>query len=263
MQDVYSDLKAETDELDAVLSGLSPAQWALDTPSPDWTVAGQVAHLTFIAHLALLAATDPDAFAAEAAPARIDFQGTVDLKLHEYLRLPTPELLDAWRAEQYAAAEALAAVPAGQMVPWLVNPLPPSVLAAAGLLELFAHGQDILDALRIDREPTNRIGHIAFFGARTRDFGYQARGITPPADEFRFELTAPSGALWAFGPEKATEKVSGPAADFALLVSRRRHRDDLALKAEGEEAERWLDIAQAYRGPAGEGRRPGQFTTAE
>jgi hypothetical protein len=29
--------------------------------------------------------------------------------------------------------------------------------------------------------------------------------------------------------------------------------------ATGADADQWLDIAQAYRGPAGEGRRPGQF----
>jgi uncharacterized protein (TIGR03084 family) len=79
--------------------------------------------------------------------------------------------------------------------------------------------------------------------------------------EFRFELTAPSGAQWPFGPEDATQRISGSAEDFCLLVTRRRHRDDLALTAIGQDAEHWLDIAQAYRGPAGEGRKAGQFTS--
>ena len=126
-------------------------------------------------------------------------------------------------------------------------------------LEVFAHGQDVFDALGVHREFTDRIGHVAFFGARTRDFGYLGHGLTPPAEEFRFELAAPSGAVWAFGPADATQQVAGPASDFCLLVSRRRHRDDLALRATGVEADRWLDIAQAYRGPGGEGRKPGQF----
>ena len=86
--------------------------------------------------------------------------------------------------------------------------------------------------------------------------------MTPPASEFRFEITAPSGVLWAFGPADATDRVSGPAEDFCLLVTRRRHHRDLAVAATGEYATRWLDIAQAYRGPAGTGRRPGQFAQA-
>jgi len=33
----------------------------------------------------------------------------------------------------------------------------------------------------------------------------------------------------------------------------------LALAATGPLADQWLDLAQAYRGPAGPGRSPGQF----
>jgi uncharacterized protein (TIGR03084 family) len=115
----------------------------------------------------------------------------------------------------------------------------------------------------VARERTDRIGHLVAFAVRTWDFGYQARGLTTPDVAFRFEITAPSGRLWAFGPEDAEQKISGPAADFCLLVTRRRHRDDLALVATGAEADHWLDIAQAYRGPAGSGRTPGQFAPAE
>ncbi|WP_370673342.1 TIGR03084 family metal-binding protein [Streptomyces sp. DvalAA-14] len=261
MQDVFTDLVIEGDELDAVVADLTSDEWDLATPSPGWTIAHQIAHLAFIAHLAGLAVSDPAAFEAAAVPARSDFQGTVDAKLTEYLADPPEQLLERWRAERTAADRALAALPAGAIVPWLVNPLPSGVLAAAGMMEVYAHGQDILDALGLVRVPTDRIGHLAFFGTRTRDFGYLARGEKPPAEEFRFELTAPSGQVWAFGPEDAEQKVSGPAADFCLLITRRRHRDDLALTATGSLADHWLDIAQAYRGPAGEGRKPAQFAT--
>jgi uncharacterized protein (TIGR03084 family) len=97
---------------------------------------------------------------------------------------------------------------------------------------------------------------------RTWDFGYQARGLTVPDKEFRFELTAVSGELWVFGPADAAQRITGPAVDFCLLVTRRRHRADLSLAAVGAEADRWLDIAQAYRGPAGPGRLPGQFAAS-
>ena len=48
--------------------------------------------------------------------------------------------------------------------------------------------------------------------------------------------------------------MSGPALDFCLLVTQRRHRDDLAVTAEGADAEQWLTIAQAFAGPPGAGR---------
>jgi uncharacterized protein (TIGR03084 family) len=259
MQDVYTDLTTEAEELDRLVSGLSEEQWATPTPSPGWTVADQIAHLGFIAHLAWAAAADQAEFGRLAAAARAGFEEAVGAALADYRSGGTADTLARWRGEQDAAVKALAAHPADQVVPWLVNPLPPSILAAAGMMELFGHGQDIHDALGVRRTVTDRIGHLVFFGTRTRDFGYQAHGLTPPAEEFRFELTAPSGAAWNFGPEDGAQRVAGPAYDFCLLVTRRRHHTDLALAATGDEAARWLEIAQAYRGPSGAGREPGQF----
>jgi uncharacterized protein (TIGR03084 family) len=65
--------------------------------------------------------------------------------------------------------------------------------------------------------------------------------------------------MWTWGPDDALQRVTGPAVDFCLLVTQRRHRDDLALVAEGVDADAWLDIAQAFAGPPGEGRTKGQF----
>ncbi|MFI9203866.1 TIGR03084 family metal-binding protein [Streptomyces sp. NPDC053048] len=259
-QDVLKDLTAAVDDLDRLVTGLDDEQWRTPTPAPGWTVADQIAHLTFIFDIAGTAARDAEAFKALAAGAAGDFDGAVNAALQPFKSLTPQQLLTRWRASAEASVAALAAVPAGQVVPWLVNPLPPAVLACAGIMEVFAHGQDVADAVGVRPEPTDRLRHLAGFAVLTRDFGYLSRGLTPPEEPFRFELTAPSGTAWAFGPEDATQKITGPAHDFCLLVTRRRHRDDLALVATGDEADHWLSIAQAYRGPAGEGRRPGQFS---
>jgi uncharacterized protein (TIGR03084 family) len=256
---VIADLTAEAEEFEGLVADLAEPGWQRPTPAPEWTVAHQVAHLAFIFRLAGTAAADAEAFGAMAAQAAANFEGAVNAALADYLGDPPEVLLSRWRAERDSAIKALAAVPADQVVPWLVRPLPPAVLAAAGMMELFAHGQDIADALGVTRERTDRLWWIAFFVSLTWDFGYQSRGLTPPATPFRFELTAPSGATWEFGPADAEQKITGPAEDLCLLATRRRHRDDLALTATGADADAWLDIAQAYRGPAGEGRRPGQF----
>ena len=261
-QDVISHLTAEGAELDRLLSGLDGAQWTLPTPAPGWTIAHQVAHLAATFRMAGLAAADPAAFGALASRLGPDFDANVHAALSAFLALPPARLRLACRQELATACSALAAVPADRVVPWLVNPLPPTVLAAAGLMELFGHGQDIRDALQVGRDRTDRIAPLVAFAVRTWTFGYLARGLQPPAAELRFELTAPSGALWEFGPAHSDQRITGDAYDFCLLVTRRRHRDDLALTAYGAEADAWLDIAQAYRGPAGEGRVAGQFRTA-
>lgn len=60
--------------------------------------------------------------------------------------------------------------------------------------------------------------------------------------------------------DRLMASLNSLAADFCLLVTRRRHRADLAVVVTGDEADRWLDIAQAYRSSPGPGRQPGQFS---
>jgi uncharacterized protein (TIGR03084 family) len=76
---------------------------------------------------------------------------------------------------------------------------------------------------------------------------------------FRIELTGPGGERWDWGPEDAWQRITGPALDFCLLVTQRRHRDDLALAIEGPAATDWMEIAQAFAGPEGPGRPAGLF----
>jgi uncharacterized protein (TIGR03084 family) len=261
-RDVFADLVAEGDEVDRMVAGLTPDQWALPTPAAGWTIAHQVAHLAATFRMAGLAAAEPGAFVALVSRLSDDFDANVRMALSSYLAEPPEVLLQRWRTERATAEVALGSVYTGQLVPWLVRAMPASILAAAGMTELFGHGQDIADTLGITRVRTDRLRHIVAFAVRTWDFGYATHGIATPDIEMRFEVTAPSGARWHFGPAASPDRVSGPAEDFCLLVTRRRHHADLALVASGDEAERWLDIAQAYRGPAGTGRTPTRVPAA-
>ncbi|WP_420329894.1 hypothetical protein [Mycobacteroides abscessus] len=96
---------------------------------------------------------------------------------------------------------------------------------------------------------------MAHIGVGARAFSYLANGLDLPADPVRVELTAPDGSVWTWGPADAANRVSGPALDFCLLVTQRRHRDDTALVADGPLADQWLAIAQAFpsRGPLAAG----------
>ncbi|ARP69018.1 hypothetical protein LK07_03660 [Streptomyces pluripotens] len=69
-------------------------------------------------------------------------------------------MLARFRAEGEASAEALAAVQVRRTVPWLVDPLPPAVLACAGIMELFGHGQDIAESLGMRKPATDRLRHL-------------------------------------------------------------------------------------------------------
>jgi uncharacterized protein (TIGR03084 family) len=259
VDEVLADLGAEGDELDDVVGGLSEAQWRLPTPAPGWTIAHQIGHLADTDRFAALAATDPAAFEARKAELLADFDADLEARAARHAAEDPADLLARWRAARTRLLAALAAVPAGEKVAWMVTPVSPATLATTRVMELFGHGQDILDALGIERRPTDRILHVAWLGVKTRDFTFTSRGLTPPPGEFRVELTGPDGQCWTWGPARAGQVVTGPAIDFCLLVTQRRHRDDLAVTARGEDADRWLSIAQAYVGPPGQGRAPGQF----
>jgi uncharacterized protein (TIGR03084 family) len=254
---VLIDLAAEGDDLDHLVSVIEPNRWRTATPSPGWTIAHQIGHLAASDRFAALAVTDPVAFAArrrEVAPALNEAN---DAAAADAAVLSPGDLLAEWREARASVIAGLSAVPAGERIEWVAGPLSPASLASTLLMELVGHGQDVRDALRVVWTPTDRIFHLARLGARTRDFAYRSRGLEPPVQEFCVELTAPSGELWTFGPLDAPQRVSGSAADFALLVTRRRHRSDLNLTAEGDDADQWLNFAQAYAGPPSPGREPG------
>lgn len=254
LERLLADLKSEGDLLHAAVSGLDDAGWATPTPAEGWTVATQVAHLLWTDETATTAATDKEAWDAILVEAIGDPAGYVDTCAHEVARLRPDALLTRWGTARAALAGALRGFPDGQKMPWFGPPMSPPSMATARFMETWAHALDVYDALGLRPEPTDRIRHVAHLGVRTRDFAYGVHRLEPPADEFRIELTAPSGERWTWGPDDAKQRVTGPALDFCLLVTQRIHRDDTELVAEGPDAERWLTIAQAFAGPPGEGR---------
>jgi uncharacterized protein (TIGR03084 family) len=260
LADVLPDLRAECADLDAQLADIADADWRRETPSPGWTIAHQIAHLAWTDDVATLAATDADAFAAQLAAAVAEFETYVDRAATERAAQPPAELLAGWRAGRVALAEALTAAPPGTKIPWFGPPMSATSMVTARLMETWAHAQDVFDALGVQRPVTDRIRHVAHIGVRSRDYAYFVQQEQPPGEPFRVELVGPSGDVWTWGPADALQRVTGPALDFCLLATQRRHRDDLALVAEGADADHWLDIAQAFAGPSGNGRKPGQFS---
>ncbi|MEV6128232.1 TIGR03084 family metal-binding protein [Streptomyces violaceusniger] len=255
---LLGDLRAEGDELDGLVAGLGGAEWRTATPAPGWSVAHQIAHLAWTDERAVQAAEDPQGFADEVRRAWTAPEAFVDEGAERGAAEPPEALLELWRAGRERLLRTLAAQPPRARLPWYGPPMSVMSMATARLMETWAHGQDVADALGVRRAPTARLRHVARIGVRARGYAYAARGLEPSAEEFRVELTGPDGELWTYGPKDAAQRVTGPALDFCLLVTQRAHRDDLAVRAEGADADRWLDIAQAFAGPPGKGRAPGQ-----
>jgi uncharacterized protein (TIGR03084 family) len=256
---VLDDLTAEGAELDDLVSTLDESGFAAETPAPGWTIAHQIAHLAWTDRVAILAATDADGFARVLDEAMKDPAGFVDEGARKGAEVPVPELLATWRGGRTELVDALTAVPEGAKLPWFGPPMGVVSMATARLMETWAHAQDVADTLAVRRTPTARLRHVAHIGVRTVGFAFTVHGKPVPPTPFRVELTGPGGERWEWGPAGAEDTIRGPALDFCLLVTQRRHPDDLALEVTGEHAREWVPIAQAFAGLPGGGRKAGQF----
>lgn len=248
--DLLADLSAEGARLDALVAGLAPGDWARPTPAAGWTVAHQVAHLAWTDELALLAIREPSDFARRTAGHPPD---VVDRAAAEGAAHPPADLLRRWRTGRDRLAEALADVPDGVRLPWVGPAMSAASMATARLMETWAHGVDVGDAL--GRPPTASPGldHVAHLGVRARAFAFAAHRLPAPTAPIRVELVRDDGTVWVEGPEDASQRVDGPLLDFCLRVVQRRPRSSLALTARGPDADRWLDVAQAFAGEPGPG----------
>jgi uncharacterized protein (TIGR03084 family) len=256
---VLQDLIEEQEALDALVAPLSNEQWDRETSSPRWTVGDQVGHLTYFDGTAALAINDPEAFRTHRSSLvhSISDGGSEEATLGPSRAMAPPQLLAAWRRNRATLAAAAGKLTDDSRVEWYGPSMSAKSFLTARLMETWAHGQDIVDAIGATRVPTDRLRHIAQLGVITRRWSYANRGLDVPEEEVRVELTGPSGATRTWGPNGAAASIAGSAEDFCLVVTQRRHVDDTTLVVVGTAARDWMLKAQAFAGPPTDGPQPG------
>jgi len=242
------DALAEHDDLRAILTGIAEEDWERPTPAARWTVRDQLSHLAWFDGSARQSIVDPDAFRAARAEAVADIEKFVEATLAYGRGIPGAELLDRFTEERRSLVEAARAMPEGVRVPWYGPDMSVASSITARIMETWAHGQDVADAFGVSRPPTGRLRHVCDIGIRARPFAYRSRGLELPHTPLRVELVAPDGTTWEWGPADAADRITGPALDFALVVTQRRLLADTALEAEGDDAATWIGFAQAFAG---------------
>ena len=256
LDEVRTDLEAECESLDALVAGLDAPGWDIPTPAEGWTVKDQISHLASVDEWATLAAGDPEGFRAWMANVSADPDALVNGPVEQARSRSGAEVLAWWRQARTELGSAVARLDPSARAPWFGPPMAIPTLLTARLMETWAHGEDVAEALGVERLPTPRLRHIAHLGVRTRAYAYAARGLPVPPVDVRVELTGPGGETWTWGDEMAPDRVRGPAVDFCRVVTRRRQLSDTALAATGDAAAEWLAIAQAFAGPAGKDPTP-------
>ena len=261
MKQICADLRAESDDIESFLVGLDAEGWMTPTPALGWNVRDQVSHLAHFDEKAILAVNDPESFAAELAVIMqaTDPNAFVEDQIETTRHISGAKTFERWRQARTTLIDTYRLLDRKTRVLWYGPPMSAMSKITARLMETWAHGQDIVDALGCDRPVTSRIRHVCHIGVRARAFAYTVNASPAPEDDIHVVLEGPSGEVWEWGDADCGQRVEGPAIDFALLATQRRHRADTSLIAVGSDADRWLDIVQAFAGGPGGGREPGQF----
>lgn len=261
MQDLCTDLLAEYAELAALAETLTADQWSVTTDFYGWTPFDEIAHLCFFDQAGLLAATDSAAFASDREAVLAELAGGSEISVlarQRYGHLSGPELVRFWKGQYTRLVEALSGLDPQARLPWYGPSMSARSFATARLMETWAHGQDIYDALRLRRRASTRLKHVAHLGVSTFGWSFVNRGRAVPEQVPHIALSAPDGTQWTWNAPATVEYVRGSAEDFCLLVTQRRHLHDLGLEYGGSATSAWLAIAQCFAGPAAEGPAPGQ-----
>ncbi|MBF0450411.1 MAG: TIGR03084 family protein [Candidatus Magnetomorum sp.] len=260
MISICKDLSDEYTALDTIVAELEPSDWEIVTPFYGWTIKDEISHLAYFDRAACLSATDSNSF-IKSMEKMLD--GFFDFtQMHKKVNaegnaMDTQSLLQWWRYERDRLLKAFESLAPKTRLPWYGPTMSAKSSATARLMETWAHGQDIVDALNVSRSGTDRLKHIAHIGVSTFSWSFKNRNLPVPDKNIHIELVSPSNELWTWGAKESEECVSGNANDFCLIVTQRRHLDDTQIKVHGENATQWLTIAQAFAGPPENGPAAG------
>jgi len=256
MKEITDALRAEHAEVDAMVSDLAVSDWELATPAEPWTIRDQICHLAFFDEKAALSVSDPAGFIDDL---NAELSGGIEAFLDGHLEkasgIPASELMSWWRDSREMMLAAFDSADPDSEIPWYGPSMKARSSAVARLMETWAHGTDIADALEIDPTPSSRLFHIAELGIKTFSWSFINRGLATPAERVRVELWSPDGQRRVWNPD-ATDSISGPVEDFCRVVTQRIHPSDTELEVDGETAQLWMSIAQVFAGPPGSGRPP-------
>ncbi len=232
-------------------------------PFAGWTGRDTLTVLAFVDRMAQLVLTDRATYERELAEFGAATAGGRPDEIHDRMVAFARSKYDAgdWWPGFGALCNELEGHDPDEQVPWFGRSLTVERLTAARQMEVFAYGQDVTDLLRTSRPATDRLRSVADFAVRALRFSFANRDLPAPDERPAVELLAPSGARWSWGDDPIN-LVSGPAEDFCLVATQRRHLDDTALHVRGPVATRWMAIAQCIAGPPLPGPAPGQRARA-
>jgi uncharacterized protein (TIGR03084 family) len=240
---IFDDLEAEQDQIEAILQGFDDAAWNAPSAAAGWSVADVVLHLAQTEE-AVISSCGGQGLLEELPPyvAGATDMDDVMARWVEAERTEPAVVFERWRMARRGAVSALRA--ADGRLPWATGSLSPTTLATTRLAEHWAHALDIVDPLGIDYPDTERLRHIAWLAHRSLPYGFAVAGGEP--HEVFCDLTAPDGTTWTYGDPAAESRITGSAGAFCRVGAQRLAPEASGLTTEGPHAEAALRVLRNY-----------------
>jgi uncharacterized protein (TIGR03084 family) len=237
-------LRAQLDELDGLLEGLSASDWSLPSACAGWTVADVVLHLAHTNELATLSARGelPPVTAVPDAGAIDD---GADAAVAQQRGAPAEEIHRRWARSADDMCEALLACDPSARLQWVAGTLAARTLATTRLAETWIHTGDVFFAFGGGPPPTDRLWHIARLAHRTLPYAFGREGLTMRG-EVAFRLVGPNGEEWSFGPDDAPTVIRGSGVELCQVASRRVPPSATSLLGDGPDAADVLAVVRTW-----------------
>ncbi|RYZ08509.1 MAG: TIGR03084 family protein [Alphaproteobacteria bacterium] len=253
MKTLANDFLDESQALHALVAPLDDAGLKQETAFKSWTVERVVQHLHVWNMAALMSLKGDGSF--EAYYAQLESHrrsgGTMGTFEQEWLKgLSGRDLVSAWHDGITETAERFSQAEPSARVKWAGPDMSARSSITARLMETWAHGQEVYDALGVVRRNGDRIRNIVVLGNNTYGWTFKVRGEAAPEPRPHLRLTAPSGDVWLYNEPSENELIEGLAEEFCQVVTQTRNIGDTKLKVVGVNAQNWMSKAQCFAGDA-------------
>lgn len=253
MKTLANDFLDESQALHALVVPLDDAGLKQETAFKAWTIERVVQHLHVWNMAALMSLKGDGSF--EAYYAQLESHrrsgGIMGTFEQEWLNgLSGRDLVSAWRDGITETAKRFSQAEPSARVKWAGPDMSARSSITARLMETWAHGQEVYDALGVVRRNGNRIRNIVVLGNNTYGWTFKVRGETVPEPRPHLKLTAPSGDVWLYNGPSENELIEGLAEEFCQVVTQTRSIGDTKLKVVGANAQNWMSKAQCFAGDA-------------
>ena len=241
--EIFDDLVAEQDRLEAILDELDEAAWLSPSGAAGWSIADVVLHLAQTEEAVVATTRHHDRLRSRGDTGTLD--DAMDRSVRAERAAPAA-VFERWRTARRAAVTALRHADPALRLHWAAAPLKPATLATTRLAEHWAHGLDITGPLHIPFPDTDRLRHIAWLAHGSLPYAFTLVGKEPHG--VFCELTAPDGSTWRYGAPAADSTIAGPAGAFCRVGARRLAPEDSGLVTTGPHGPTALRVLRNYAG---------------